>query len=143
MTIQYDPSELGTVRTLFKWHGTMLPMVLRSGIFWVLLLAHSIEVLLHRLIALEFPEMQFASVQQSKQTKALAKLRTSYFDSCVAVALFIYCKLYHRMITVSISLRLRPRRPVARQGGSRRGVAPVARVCTILYHYSLSGSQTG
>ena len=41
MTISYNASALGTLHTLLKWRGTMLPSVLKLPMFWVLQLIHA------------------------------------------------------------------------------------------------------
>ena len=40
MTIVYDAGELGTVRALLRWRGTMLPMVLSKAPIYVLMALH-------------------------------------------------------------------------------------------------------
>jgi len=42
MTVMYAAEELGTFRTLCKCRGTMVPMVGKSPIFWLLLLVHAV-----------------------------------------------------------------------------------------------------
>ena len=41
MTVMYNASELGFIGTVTMWKGTMLPLVLNSGIFWGLVVLHT------------------------------------------------------------------------------------------------------
>jgi len=34
MTVQYDPSTLNFLRTIFKWKGTAFPLVAHQFVFW-------------------------------------------------------------------------------------------------------------
>lgn len=61
MTIEYSAAELGVFRTLLKLKGTMIPLVLVSPIFWVLVVVHAIFLVLKNLRdangSLMFPNM--------------------------------------------------------------------------------------
>jgi hypothetical protein len=41
MTVQYDPSTLNFARTLRKWRGTSLPLVMCQPVFWLFVVGHS------------------------------------------------------------------------------------------------------
>mgnify|MGYP006143916717 CR=1 FL=1 len=44
MTISYDPADssspIGLLQLLFRWHGTMLPLVFHRATFWLLISFH-------------------------------------------------------------------------------------------------------
>ena len=60
MTIVYHAGELGTVRALLRWRGTMLPMVLSKAPIYVLMAIHIALHILNRFF--DFPRLQWSQV---------------------------------------------------------------------------------
>ena len=58
MTILYDAAELGMIRTLIQFRGTMIVMVLKSIVFWMLLAVHITLLLIDRQVdSIHLPKM--------------------------------------------------------------------------------------
>ena len=58
MTILYNAAELGMIRTLIQYKGTMLLMVFKSYVFWMLLAVHITLLLIDRRVdSINLPEM--------------------------------------------------------------------------------------
>lgn len=60
MTVVYDASELGTIRALLRWRGTMLPMVLGNAPIYVLMAIHIALHVLNRFF--DLPILQWSQV---------------------------------------------------------------------------------
>jgi predicted membrane chloride channel (bestrophin family) len=61
MTIGYNPSSVTFYQVLWRWQGTLLPMVLYKPMFWFLALVHTAFICIHELV-IPLPVLPYSAV---------------------------------------------------------------------------------
>ena len=98
MTIHYDPRDsstcVGLLKLIFRWRGTMLPLVFYRASFWLLLAIHFFfefdEHILPDILGSGFPDVDWdqfvGGVQERLQLGAISRIETSAGERIMSVA---------------------------------------------------------